>query len=188
MEVSGDVLYKNTKENRYTNQNEIFGKVFLIQDELQKHDWKLESETKNIGQYTCFKATKTITRTVRSGGFSLSFNASNEEEENEEPETKEEEVTIVAWYTPQIPVSTGPDVYHGLPGLILEVNDGITTTICSKVVLNPDDKKGIKEPKNGKKVNQEEYDEILQKKQEEQIERFRSSGRNGDRQIIRIGG
>jgi GLPGLI family protein len=39
-------------------------------------------------------------------------------------------VTITAWYTPEIPVSQGPEGYWGLPGLILEVNDG-KTTICA---------------------------------------------------------
>ena len=172
---AGDILYKNTKENRYTNQNEVFSKVFLIQDELEKHEWKLEDETKNIGQYTCFKATKTITRTVNVGGVSFSFN-SNKDDEEKKPETREEEITVVAWYTPQIPVSTGPDIYHGLPGLILEVNDGRTTTICSKVVLNPNGKKGIKEPKSGKKVNQKEYDEIVEKRTEEQRKQFSTGG------------
>ena len=47
------------------------------------------------------------------------------------------EITISAWYTPQIPVSAGPGNYHGLPGLILEVNDGSETVICSKIVINP---------------------------------------------------
>ena len=35
-----------------------------------------------------------------------------------------EEETITAWYTLDIPVNNGPSRYHGLPGLILEVNDG----------------------------------------------------------------
>ena len=59
MNGGSDVLYKNTKENRFTNQNESFSKLFLIKDELQKHEWKLGSETKNIGEYTCYKATMT---------------------------------------------------------------------------------------------------------------------------------
>ena len=37
---------------------------------------------------------------------------------------KKENVVTTAWYTPQIPVSNGPDDYQGLPGLILEINDG----------------------------------------------------------------
>jgi GLPGLI family protein len=33
------------------------------------------------------------------------------------------DVTITAWYTPEIPVNQGPENYWGLPGLILEIND-----------------------------------------------------------------
>ena len=189
---AGDILYKNTKEKRYTSSSETFGKLFLIQDELQEHDWKLENETKNIGDYTCYKATKTYTRTQKVRSFT-SFNVNEkkkEEEKKEEPETKEVTVTVTAWYTPQIPVSTGPSTYHGLPGLILEVNDGRTTTVCSKIEINPKEGFEIKEPKKGKKVNQKEYDEIVRKKSEEQMEEFRSRGRNGEviREVLRIGG
>ena len=54
-----------------------------------------------------------------------------------------ETITITVWYTPQIPVNTGPGNYQGLPGLILEVNDGTETVICSKIVLNPKDEVNI---------------------------------------------
>jgi GLPGLI family protein len=33
------------------------------------------------------------------------------------------DVTITAWYT-EIQVNQGPENYWGLPGLILEINDG----------------------------------------------------------------
>lgn len=52
-----DIFYKNIKEDRYTKQTDFLGKVFLIQDTFEKIDWKLETDTKNIGKYTCFKAT-----------------------------------------------------------------------------------------------------------------------------------
>lgn len=189
--AGGDLLYKNIKEERYSSSRESFGKLFLVQDELQKHDWKLENETKNIGEYICYKATKTFTRTERVSSFS-SFSVNgrkDDKEEKKEPKTKEVEVTVTAWYTPQIPVSSGPSIYHGLPGLILEVNDGRTTTVCSKIEINPKDGFEIKEPKKGKKVSQKEYDEIVRKKTEEQMEEFRSRGRNGEGiQVIRIGG
>lgn len=188
---AGDILYKNIKEKRYTSSSETFSKLFLIQDELQEHDWKLENETKNIGEYTCYKATKTFTRKETVRTFT-SFNVNGKDKEDEKkkaPETKEVEVTVTAWYTPQIPVSTGPDIYHGLPGLILEVNDGRTTTICSKIEINPKDGFEIKEPKKGKKVNQKEYDKIVKKKSEEQMEQFRSRRRSGESvQMIKIGG
>jgi hypothetical protein len=34
---------------------------------------------------------------------------------------------------PEIPVSQGPEGYMGFAGLILEVNDGKTTILCSKL-------------------------------------------------------
>ena len=38
------------------NKTELMGKVFLIKDNLVTYDWKLTGETKNIGNYTCYKA------------------------------------------------------------------------------------------------------------------------------------
>ena len=54
---SDDSTYKNSKENRFTNQSDLYGKIFLIKDALKQPEWQLEKETKNIGNYTCFKAT-----------------------------------------------------------------------------------------------------------------------------------
>lgn len=183
-----DVLYKNLKENRYTNQNESFSKLFLIQDNLEKLDWELTSEKKFIGDYECLKATlKREVEVVQSG---ISINGDKDlGEEQGEPETRE--ITVTAWYTPQIPVNNGPENYHGLPGLILEVNDGTTTIICSKIVLNPDKNLKIEEPTKGKKVNQEEYDAMMDKKMAEMEERMKSNWNEaGDGQTveIRIGG
>ena len=87
------------------------------------------------------------------------------------------EINITAWYTPEIPVSQGPDSYWGLPGLILEVNDGKTTILCSKVVMNAKEKVEIKAPSNGKVVTQKEYDETVIKKMEEMSEM--NPGRGG---------
>ncbi len=174
--VMGDseskALYKNTKEKRYANKEDIMGKVFLIQDSLQDTPWKLESDTKFIGQYTCYKATRTreIERIT-----STSFN-----DDSSEPKTTKETSTITAWYTLEIPVNNGPGMYWGLPGLILEVNDGSETIVCSKIVINPKDKISIEEPTNGKKVNQAAFDEIMEKKSKEMMERYRGNRRDGN--------
>jgi GLPGLI family protein len=93
------------------------------------------------------------------------------------------EITITAWYTPEIPVSQGPEGYWGLPGLILEVNDGKTIILCSKVVLNPKEKTEIKAPSKGKVVNQKEYDETVIKKMEEFREMNQGRGGSGGFQI-----
>lgn len=179
-----DILYKNTKEQRFVNQNELMGKVFLVMDSIPKREWKLESDTKNIGEYTCYKAT--ITREIEVRKPRISF---NDDKESDEAETEMQTQTITAWYTPQIPVSNGPQKYQGLPGLILEVNDGEETIICSKIVINPEDRISIKEPNKGKEVDQEEFEVIREKKLKELQERYAPrNGRDGESIQIRIGG
>ncbi|WMI69524.1 GLPGLI family protein [Mangrovimonas sp. YM274] len=179
-----DVLYKNTKEERFTNQNDVFGKIFLIKDQLEKEDWQFEADTKNIGEYTCYKATITREQAKLVGGISVNGDKDLSQEKEPEMET----VTVTAWYTPQIPVNNGPAKYFGLPGLILEVNDGSETIICSKLVLNPADKVEISEPKKGKEVNQEEFDKIMEKKLKEMEERYSSERGDGHNIEIKIGG
>ena len=186
----GGTFYKNIKDKTYIVDKEFMGKEFLIKDTLSNLKWKMESETKQIGGYNCFKATavraasKTDFRNFRpkeekGGDKKEAGKAEGKEkttsimEEFEMPEN----TTITAWYTPEIPVSHGPENYWGLPGLILEANDGKTTILCSKVVLNPKDKAAIKAPTNGKVISQADYDETVTKKMEEL--RQMNQGNNG---------
>ncbi len=186
-----DILYKNTKEKRYADQKDTMGKIFLVKDEINSIDWKLESDSKYIGEYQCYKATYTKQVEVfKQISFSSNSKTKNEDEKAEEAKEPEmEERIITAWYTPQISITNGPAMYQGLPGLILEVHDGKLTIICSKIVINPEDKVEIKEPEKGKEVNQEKYDEIMDKKSKEMMERYAPrNGRKGEGFEIRIGG
>ncbi len=172
---TGGPQYKNVKNQMLLQEQELFGKQFLIKDSLPKLDWQMAGETKQIGQYTCFKAT--LTKTVDAAPFG-NFGRPPADNENEATPTKE--IQIVAWYTMQIPVSQGPDVYWGLPGLILEVSADRTTILCSKIVLNPEEKDVIKVPSKGKEITKEAYSVLQKKKIEEMRENFRSSrGGNG---------
>jgi len=179
------IYYKNIKEKRITNQKENFSKLFLIQDALPDYQWKLKDETKMIGEHLCFKAT--TTKEVRNRRMRRP-RKSDKKETGSLPKTKTIEVT--AWYTPDIPVNNGPKEYAGLPGLILEVQEGKTSLLCTKIVINPKDKITLKEPTKGKKVNQEKFDEISEKKEKEMMEMY-GGGRKkdgGNSHLIRIGG
>ncbi len=164
----GSTYYKNLKEKRFANQTEIMGKVFLVKDALPKYDWQMTTETKNIGQYTCYKAT--YTEEVESKKISI-VNGETKEE------VKKETKVTTAWYTLQVPISNGPDNYQGLPGLILEINDGKKMMVCTEIILNPSEKITIQEPAKGKVVNQNKFDEIQEQKSKEMMEKFKS--RNG---------
>lgn len=184
----GGKLYKNTKTKTFAQEKEVFGKEFLISDSLYIIKWDLSStETKKIGNYTCYKATAVVPASqsdFRNMRPKSDEKIKQEEEAKKAAGAKEEdkrtdfmgqmemvkEITVVAWYTPEIPVNQGPELYWGLPGLILEVSDGRTTILCSKVVMNVKDKVEIKTPTKGKKVTQAEFDEIVTKKMEEMRE------------------
>jgi len=194
----GGTFYKSVKSKSYTVDKEFMGKEFLIKDSLPDLKWKMESETKVIGGYNCFKAT--AVRPVSKSDF-RNFRPKKEEKSEEvKTDNKEKktsfmseiempnEVTITAWYTPEIPVNQGPESYWGLPGLILEINDGKTTILCSKVVLNVKEKAQIKEATKGKVVSQNEYDEIVVKKMEEMREMRERDRGNGAGGGMRIGG
>jgi GLPGLI family protein len=151
---TGGLVYKNVKENELREQTEFFGKQFLIKDELENYGWKLGKETKMIGSYTCYKATATrevVNRSFKKDGST----------------TDTSTVDVVAWYTPQIPLSQGPDIYWGLPGLIMEVNFKETTILCTKIVLNKDKEIEIDAPDKGEEVTREEYTSTILKKMEE---------------------
>jgi len=182
----GGTHYKNVKEKVFSIDREFFGKEFLIQDTLPKLVWKLGTETKQIGNYLCFKAT--AVRPVVQSDF-RNFRKKKEETQKDSTAVKEnkstnfmdqwempKEIEITAWYTPDIPINQGPENYWGLPGLILEVSDGKTVILCSKVVLNTKEKKEIKAPKKGKVVTQAEYDQIVTDKMAEMRE---MGGRGG---------
>ena len=170
---NGSIYFKNINEKRFVNQTEIMGKRFLVKDSLPNYQWNLSTETKNIGNYTCYKAT--FTRTVED--IQMVF------EDGESKENKiKKTVTTTAWYTPQVPVSNGPDNYQGLPGLILEINDGERLIVCTEIVLNPSEKIEVKAPEKGEIVSQAAYDKIQEEKTQELMERFKS--RNG----VNLGG
>ena len=158
--------YKNVKSNTQLQEQEFYGKKFLVNDVLQTIDWKLESDTKNIGNYTCFKATASIP-TDQLTWYSFSWDNLKETDDTETDSTQPKDVkmTLVeAWYTPQVPVRHGPLEYWGLPGLILEVSADNTTMLCSKLVLNPDEVIEIEAPSKGKEVTKLEYRTIINNK------------------------
>lgn len=198
---TGGPKYKNVKNKELLQDQEFFGKQFLIKDELKGLEWKMGSETKQIGNYTCFKATaiKTVDefdwRSMRPRrGGDRGDKKDNEVKKDstktgDEADAKSDDlmseievpktIEVVAWYTPQIPINQGPDDYWGLPGLILEVNADKTTILCTKIVMNPEEKEDIDKPEKGEEVTQAEYNDTVKKKMEEMREMYGGRGGRG---------
>jgi GLPGLI family protein len=178
--AAGD-QYKNVKTNTQIQDQEFYGKRFLVKDKLQPIEWVMGTETKQVGSYTCFKATASIPSDELTWySFSWDKLRRGNTDETPEGETAELEIPMTeveAWYTPQIPVGHGPSEYWGLPGLILEVSAGDTTMLCSKLILNPEEKLKIEAPDKGKETTKKEYQATLITKMTE----FRNNRMGGRR-------
>lgn len=135
--------YTNLKSREYLYQNEVFRENFLILNSLDSIQWKLTNQSKIINGYKCYKA-ETIKTVI--GSKEISTN------------------TIEAWYAPEIPVNFGPLGYAGLPGLILQLNNGkFWTYYISELNLESSDPIVIKKPTKGKRITAFEFQELTKK-------------------------
>jgi len=126
-------IYKNHKTNVYLRDSDILGRKFLVSDNLEKINWKLSDEEKNIGDYKAKKAIAVI-----------------------------DDEDVIAWYADDIPIADGPYDYHGLPGLILELTTNNMNYHAVKIT-NSNTKLNIVQPssKGKKKLNKSQHKKIL---------------------------
>jgi len=98
-------------------------------------EWKIEDEVRMIANFKCRKAVGKIC----------------------------DSVYVVAFYTDDIVVSGGPEMFSGLPGMILEIAIPrlYTTWVASKVELYTPKTEDLKIPDKGKKATQKEMYESL---------------------------
>lgn len=171
------VLYKNLADQTFQREEDMMGKEFLVKDTLETAEWELTGESKKIGNYTAQKAT--YTRIIDSQRFSTGMT---------EMENVKDTITVTAWFTPEIPVSHGPENYFGLPGLILEVQNQGRTLICEKIELNPSaDPVKIEQPKRGKVVNREEFRAMQEESMKQMMNQYQGKPGSGNQFTIRIG-
>jgi GLPGLI family protein len=86
-----DVTVKDVKTGQISLQRDIFEQTYLIKDSLRNYKWRMTNETRTIAGFECRKAVTIIS----------------------------DSVYIVAFYTEEITVSSGPESFSGLPGMIL---------------------------------------------------------------------
>ena len=136
------MVYHDFDKNQRLEQLEYMTRIFLVQSEIEAVAWKLGSEKKKVLEYTCMSATVSL-----------------------------DDQEIVAWFSPEIPVSLGPSIFGGLPGLILAVErNGETAYVATSVKLSPPAEEFMVKPDKGSKVTQEEFEAIQEEKEKERKE------------------
>lgn len=134
-----DVLYQDIASGLQLNKKDLFGKEFVIKEEVSKPKWKIiASEQRDILGYTCMKA-----------------------------EFQDTSNLTTAWFTPQIPISFGPAGQSGLPGLILAVSVGEDRIILATDVNLDSQEAKIEVPSDKKTITREEFDTLRDEKRKE---------------------
>jgi len=146
---TNEISYVNWSQGTRVDQREILEKSFVVTDTIARVQWKLSEETKPILNFTAHKAigSSIVTRPR------VTF---------ENGEMKREVVTdtlpVIAWYTTDVPVPTGPNYQGQLPGLILELDVNKGQTVTRAIEFSPKvTTSKIKEPKDGKKLTAAEF-------------------------------
>ena len=114
----------------------VFEQKFLVQDTMRHIEWQEKDEIRTIAGFKCRKAVGRICDTVY----------------------------VVAFYTEDIPESGGPEMFGGLPGMILElaIPRLHTTWTADKVELIAPLATDFVVPEKGKKVTEKELFETVQ--------------------------
>lgn len=129
------IVFKNFSTASIVEQRELAEKEYIIEDSLKNLNWKLEDGTSTILGYACKKATS---KTERGS-------------------------TVEAYYTEEIPVSSGPESFSGLPGMILKVDvNNQHFVYTAKGIEKTLNKKELKAPVKGKKVTKKDFVKLQQ--------------------------
>ena len=129
--------YQNNSTNEYREFIDYTRTGPAILNKQTLCEWTLTNDFKTIDGRKCLKAT------------SPQFKKNGEK-------TLEHKFDIIAWYTPEIPVSYGPNGYGGLPGLILELQHPMSTFYAKKINLNLEKEPTIDKLTSMKAISEEE--------------------------------
>ncbi len=130
-----NVVYSDFAASKVTATKKVYEQKFLVQDSLRKMDWMIKDEIRTIANYKCRKAVGRIC----------------------------DSVYVVAFYTEDIVVSGGPEMFGGLPGMILElaIPRLHTTWVADKVDLIVPKETDFVIPEKGKKTTEAELGETI---------------------------
>lgn len=150
-----NIVVKDFKNNTYQAQKEFFDNVSLVTDSIPKYTWKIHDEIRQIAGYSCRKATTVMY----------------------------DSVYVVAFYTDEIMVSSGPESFGGLPGMILGL--AVPRLYCSwfatKVEFKPYD------PSLEKAFNKKAKTTTIEALNKDLLDRAAEWGNFGKQLVYKVG-
>lgn len=142
--VNENSAYVDLDTKATVSKKRFFDDYFVFEDSLRPIKWRIEQETRKIAGWECRKAIGRI----------------------------HDSVYVVAFYCPEIITQGGPELFTGLPGMILglAIPRFHTTWFATKVEIASIDESKIVPPeikKKSKQYKKKELAELLLKKHKE---------------------
>lgn len=133
--ATDNIVLTEFAKNSVTANKNVFDQKFYVQDTIRVMDWKERDEVRTIAGYKCHKAVGRIC----------------------------DSVYVVAFYTEDIPVAGGPEMFGGLPGMIMElaIPRLHTTWVAGKVDLIVPKPEEMVVQEKGKKVNEKQLHDTI---------------------------
>ncbi len=143
MDEPDEQVYCDLLNKKKIEKRDLFDRPFIVESDLSKMEWKLTTKQKTILGYPCQEAV-----------------------------LKDSSINLKVWFTSSLPVSTGPNGFGNLPGLILEVNRDEGKQIITAINISPGevDEKIFVKPSGGKKMNKEDFNKLVEEKRKEMQE------------------
>ena len=137
-EGPSEIIYKDLVKNETIEQKEFMGRQFLITGDMKEMKWKMTGRQKEILKMPAQEAMMVMDKD-----------------------------TVLAWFTPAIPVKSGPSSLGNLPGMILEVHIGSMVEMKATSIINSVEKEQLEKPKGGKKMSQKDFEAMVKEKTKE---------------------
>lgn len=133
--ATDNVVYTDLSGGTVKSLKTVYEQKYLVQDSLRRLEWKAKDDIRIIAGYKCHKAVSIIC----------------------------DSVYVVAFYAEDIPVNGGPEMFSGLPGMILElaIPRLHTTWVATKVEAKTPATTEFTIPEKGKKTTQKELNENI---------------------------
>jgi GLPGLI family protein len=129
-----NTVYTDFLNKRVMSQKDLSGDFLLLTDSMRNIKWKLTGETREVMGYQCRRANALVL----------------------------DSVYVVAFYTDDIHVSGGPELFSGLPGMILELalpHDNVIWKASKITFAAPETP--VASPKKGRAVNYKQLEDIF---------------------------
>lgn len=133
-----DATYLIIREDSLLFKRNFFNINYVVKKDFYNFNWKIQKDTKEILNQKSYLA--------KGRYYDLITGKS---------------INIEAWFIPSIPVKIGPDIYTGLPGLIVEVH--LPKVIVKATNIKEIKNESIELPKKEELMSFKEYERLIER-------------------------